>query len=99
MDDLPLAQETDDIVHIRAVGEAQDVIVSRARLLFCCYCTRTTGIRTIENTKLLFSCFSMRLLNRDNILEIPMDFDWKHFCFLVTFSDEDLVNEHIHMGF
>ena len=35
MHDLPLPQETNDIVHIRVVGQTQNVVVSAAGFLFC----------------------------------------------------------------
>ena len=33
VDNLALAQESDDVFYIRIVGQPQDVVVSRARLL------------------------------------------------------------------
>ena len=36
MDDLALAEELDDIVDIRVVAEAQNVVIGGARLLLCC---------------------------------------------------------------
>lgn len=42
VNDLALTQEADGIPHIGVVAEAQDVIVSGARFLFCCNCRRTT---------------------------------------------------------
>ena len=40
--DLPLAQEFDDIVHIRVVRETQDIVVGLPGLLLCCDLVRTT---------------------------------------------------------
>ena len=34
MDDLTLAQEADGVVHVRVVGDAQDVVIRDPRLLF-----------------------------------------------------------------
>lgn len=42
MDDLALAQEADDIIDVRVVGQAQDVVIRYARLLLCCNCENTT---------------------------------------------------------
>lgn len=42
VDDLPLPQEADDVVHVGIVAETQDVIVCDAGLLFCCDLVRTT---------------------------------------------------------
>ena len=42
MHNLALAQEPDDIVHIRVVTESQDVVVRHARLLLCCNCENAT---------------------------------------------------------
>lgn len=36
MDDLALAQEADDIIDVRVVGQAQNVVIRYARLLLCC---------------------------------------------------------------
>ena len=36
VDDFPLPQELDDIVHIRVVTQAKDVIIGYASLLLCC---------------------------------------------------------------
>ena len=42
VDDLPLPQEADDVVHVRIIAETQDVIVCDAGLLFWCDRVRTT---------------------------------------------------------
>lgn len=42
MDDLALAQEADDIIDVRVVGQAQNVVIRYARLLLCCNCENTT---------------------------------------------------------
>jgi hypothetical protein len=36
MDDLPFPQETDHIVHIRVVGQAQNIIIGEAGFLLWC---------------------------------------------------------------
>ena len=36
MDDLALAQEADDIIDVRVVGQAQNVVIRYAGLLLCC---------------------------------------------------------------
>lgn len=33
MDDLPFPQKTDDVVHIRVIGQAEDVVVGKAGFL------------------------------------------------------------------
>ena len=40
--DFPLTQETDHIVDIRVVRQAEDVVIGKAGLLFCCDLVRTT---------------------------------------------------------
>ena len=35
VDDLPLTQKADHIVDIRVVGQAEDVVIGKAGLLFC----------------------------------------------------------------
>ena len=42
VDDLPLPQEADDVVHVRIIAETQDVIVCDAGLLFWCDSVGTT---------------------------------------------------------
>ena len=42
VDDLPLPQEADDVVHVRVVAEPQDIVVGEAGLLFWCDSVRTT---------------------------------------------------------
>ena len=43
VDDLPLPQEADDVVHVRVVGQAEDIVVGLSCLLFCCDLVRTTS--------------------------------------------------------
>ena len=42
VDDFPLAQEANDVVHVRIVGQTQDVVVGLASLLLCCVLIGTT---------------------------------------------------------
>ena len=35
VDDFPLSQETDDIVDVRVVGKAEDIVVGEAGFLLC----------------------------------------------------------------
>ena len=42
MDDLAFPQEADGIVHIRVVGNAEDIVIRHARLLLCCNCENAT---------------------------------------------------------
>lgn len=42
MHDLPLPQETDDVVHVGVVGQAEDVVIGQAGFLFWCDGKRTT---------------------------------------------------------
>ena len=42
VDDLPLAQEADGVVHVRVVGQPQDVVVGETGLLLWCDLVRTT---------------------------------------------------------
>lgn len=42
VDDLPLPQKADDVVHVRVVGQAEDVVIGQAGLLLCCNHIRTT---------------------------------------------------------
>ena len=42
MDDLAFPQEADGVVHIRVVGNAEDIVIRHARLLLCCNCINTT---------------------------------------------------------
>ena len=42
MDDLPLAQETDGVVHIRVVGNAENIVIRHPGLLLCCNCENAT---------------------------------------------------------
>ena len=43
MDDLPLPQEADHVVHVRVVGQTEDVVVGQARLLFRSQVLRQVG--------------------------------------------------------
>ena len=42
MDDFPLPQEAEHIVHLGIVADVQQVVVSNSGLLFCCDRVRTT---------------------------------------------------------
>lgn len=42
VDNLPLTQEADDVVYIRVVGQAEDIIVGKAGLLLWCEVVKTT---------------------------------------------------------
>ena len=44
MDDLPFPQKTDDVVHVRIVGQAEDVVVGKAGFLLCGDLARTTFV-------------------------------------------------------
>ncbi len=43
VDNFPLPQEADHIVHVRVVGQAENVVVGKAGLLLCCDRIRTTS--------------------------------------------------------
>ena len=45
--DLPLPKEADDIVYVRVVGKAQNVVIGEAGLLFCCDGVRTTFLEAV----------------------------------------------------
>ena len=47
VDDFSLAQEADDIVHIRVIGEAKDVVIGDPCLLFCCNDVRATFLESV----------------------------------------------------
>ncbi len=42
MDDFSLPQEADDVVHVRVIGQAQNVVVGDAGFLLWCDLVRTT---------------------------------------------------------
>ena len=42
VDNLPLPQEADHVIHIRIVGQAENVVVGEAGLLLWCDLVRTT---------------------------------------------------------
>ena len=42
VDDLPLPEEPDGVVHIRVIAEPENVVVSHPSLLLCCNLIRTT---------------------------------------------------------
>jgi hypothetical protein len=42
VDDFAFAQELDDVVHVRVVAEAENIVVGHAGLLLCCNGKRTT---------------------------------------------------------
>ena len=79
---LPLAQEADDVVDVRVVGQAQDVVVGRARLLLCRDLIKPTF-------------FPARRAGR-KISEIPMDFNGHVPCAGDALADEDAVDERVH---
>ena len=78
MDDLALAQEADDVVDVRVVGKAQNVVIRHARLLLGCNCAGTTILE--------------RLLSKKS--EIPVNFDRNMTCFFVSASNRDILYQH-----
>jgi len=42
MDDFPLTQETDDVVHVRIIAEPKNVVIGFSGLLLCCMIECTT---------------------------------------------------------
>ena len=44
VDDLPLPEEADDVVHVRVIGQAEDVVIGLPGLLLWCVLVRTTGL-------------------------------------------------------
>lgn len=47
VNDLPLTQEADDVVDIRVVGKAQNVVIGEAGFLFCCNGVRTAFLEAV----------------------------------------------------
>lgn len=45
--DLPLPKEADNVVDVRIVGKAQNVVISEAGFLFCCDGVRTTFLEAV----------------------------------------------------
>ena len=67
VNDLPLPQKADDVVHVRVVGQAEDVVIGQAGLLLCCAFVRTTfsyhWVLLKENAVFfLVSCYNKRIL-------------------------------------
>ena len=54
VDDLPLPQEADDVVHIGIIAETQNVIVGDPGLLFWCDSVRTTFSAKVHAAMSLF---------------------------------------------
>ena len=67
MHNLPCPQELDSVVHIRVIGEAEDIVVGDACLLLCCDKENTTSFW--KETSLVF-----RLAFTDNALYQLQDF-------------------------
>ena len=44
MDDFTFPQETDDVVDVRIVAQAEDVVIGLSCLLFCCVVIGTTSV-------------------------------------------------------
>ena len=51
MDDFALTQEADDVVDIRIVGEAENVVVGESGLLLCCDLVKTTFQLFMESSR------------------------------------------------
>lgn len=54
MDNFPLSQETDHIIHVRVVRQTENIVVGEAGLLFWCDLVKTTfstfsGIQAVCN--------------------------------------------------
>ena len=47
VDDLPLPQEADHVVHIRVITETQDIVIGEAGFLLCCNGVRTTFLEAV----------------------------------------------------
>ena len=45
--DLPLPKEADDVVYVRVVGKAQNVVIGEAGFLFCCDGVRITFLEAV----------------------------------------------------
>ena len=74
MNNFALSQELDDIIHIRVIGQTQNVIVSGSRFLLCCDLICTTQLTyygtshsqiIVDNTQIfLIQRFSKPHVNR-----------------------------------
>ena len=53
MHDLPLAKESDRVVDVGIIGEAEDVVVCHSRLLLCYYHVFATKISFAKVRKIL----------------------------------------------
>ena len=67
VDDLPLPQEADDVVHVRVVGQTEDVVIGDPGLLFCCAFVRTTFpnrwiLSEEKHVFFLILCYNKRIL-------------------------------------
>ena len=47
VDDLPLPQEADHVVHIRVITETQDIVIGEAGFLLCCNGVRATFLEAV----------------------------------------------------
>lgn len=47
MDNLPFPEEANDVIYVRVVGQAKDVVIGEAGLLFWCDLVRTTFVRLV----------------------------------------------------
>ena len=64
VDDLTGTEELDDIVDIRVVAEAEDIVIGNAGLLLCCDFVRTTFRSALTDMCLFaryFMAFSQKL--------------------------------------
>ena len=94
MDNLTLAQETNDILYSRVVGEAENIIVGGACLLF----RGNGGGTNIARYHQIIRGFSLWLHHpaKSSALKAPVDFDSHPLCIGVTLSNRDKVNQLIH---
>ena len=68
VDDLPLPEEADDVVHVRVVGQAENVVVGLSGLLFWCDLVRTTCLLFYILGDLDVKAFYQRLLKECHTL-------------------------------
>ena len=47
VDDRPLPQEADHVVHIRVITETQDIVIGEAGFLLCCNGVRATFLEAV----------------------------------------------------
>lgn len=67
VNDLPLPQKADDVVHVRVVGQTEDVVIGDPGLLFCCAFVRTTFpnrwiLSEEKHVFFLILCYNKRIL-------------------------------------